>query len=232
MTKNCINVGLIGCGVVGTGVANNLVNGTAQKRHLNCELKLKKIADLYPYKERAYKLPLDLFTTNADEILNDPEIDIVVELIGGCGIALSVITKALENKKNVVTANKALLAEYGPKLAALAKENGVDLYYEAAVCGGIPVIKAVREGLAADTIKSVRGIVNGTCNYILTRMGKDQMAFDDAVKAAQQNGYAEADPTFDLIGKDSLHKLVLLCANCFGSWVKPENISTEGIMGL
>jgi len=232
MTKNCINVGLIGCGVVGTGVANNLVNGTAQKRHLPCELKLKRIADLYPYKERAYKLPLDLFTTNADDILNDPEIDIVVELIGGCGIALSVITKALENKKNVVTANKALLAEYGPKLAALAKENGVDLYYEAAVCGGIPVIKAVREGLAADTIKSVRGIVNGTCNYILTRMGKDQMAFDDAVKAAQQNGYAEADPTFDLIGKDSLHKIVLLCANCFGSWVKPENISTEGIMGL
>ena len=127
-------------------------------------------------------------STNADEILDDPEIDIVVELIGGCGIALSVITKALENKKNVVTANKALLAEYGPRLAALANENGVDLYYEAAVCGGIPVIKSIREGLTADTIKSVRGIVNGTCNYILTRMGKDQMAFDDAVKAAQQNG--------------------------------------------
>lgn len=232
MTKKCINVGLIGCGVVGTGVANNLVNGAAQKRHLPCELRLKKIADLYPYKERPYRIPLDLFTTNADDILNDPEIDIVVELIGGCGIALQVITKALENKKNVVTANKALLAEYGPRLAALAKENGVDLYYEAAVCGGIPVIKAVREGLTADTIKSVRGIVNGTCNYILTRMGKDSMAFDDAVKAAQNNGYAEADPTFDLIGKDSLHKLVLLIANCFGSWVKPESICTEGIVNL
>ena len=127
MTKKCINVGLIGCGVVGTGVANNLVNGAAQKRHLPCELRLKKIADLYPYKERPYRIPLDLFTTNADDILNDPEIDIVVELIGGCGIALQVITKALENKKNVVTANKALLAEYGPRLAALAKENGVDL---------------------------------------------------------------------------------------------------------
>ncbi|MBO7543012.1 homoserine dehydrogenase [bacterium] len=232
MTKKCINVGLIGCGVVGTGVANNLVNGIAQKRHLPCELRLKRIADLYPHKERPYKIPLDLFTTNADEILDDPEIDIVVELIGGCDFALKVITKALEKKKHVVTANKALLAEYGREMAALAKANGVDLYYEAAVCGGIPVIKAIREGLTADSINNFRGIVNGTCNYILTGMCKYNMLFEDAVKAAQMNGYAEADPTFDLIGKDSLHKLVLLIANCFGQWIKPEDIYTEGIMDL
>ena len=232
MTKKTINVGLIGCGVVGTGVANNLLNISRAERNLPCEIKLKKIADLYPFKERPYKIPLDLFTTNADEILDDPEIDIVIELVGGCGFALKVIRAALEKKKSVVTANKALLAEYGPEMAGLAKENGVDLYYEAAVCGGIPVIKAIREGLTVDTISSFRGIVNGTCNYILTGMGKYNMLFDDAVKSAQMNGYAEADPTFDLMGKDSLHKLVLLMANCFGQWIKPEDIYTEGIVDL
>ena len=232
MKKQTINIGLIGCGVVGTGVANNLLNIESARRNLPCEIRLKKIADIYPFKERPYKIPFDLFTTNADELLDDPEIDIIVELIGGCGFALKVIKDALMRKKSVVTANKALLAEYGPYLASLAKQNEVDLYYEAAVCGGIPVIKAVREGLACDSIANFRGIVNGTCNYVLTRMGKDGMAFDDAVKAAQQNGYAEADPTFDLMGKDSLHKLVLLMANCFGQWIKPESVYTEGIMGL
>ena len=232
MTKSIVNVGLVGCGVVGTGVANNLLHIDKAGRHLPCEVRLKKIADLYPDKERPYKIPRELFTTNADEIIEDPEIDIVVELVGGCGFAKEVIEGAIQKRKSVATANKALLASCGRELAAMAKEYGVDLYYEASVCGGIPVIKSIREGLTADTIESFRGIVNGTCNYVLTGMGKYNMLFEDAVKAAQMNGYAEADPTFDLMGKDSLHKLVLLMANCFGQWIDPEDIYTEGIMDL
>ena len=231
MTEKQINIGLIGCGTVGTGVANNLLTGGGLARHLPCRLKLTKISDLYPDKARPYLIPKDLFVKDASEIWEDPAIDIVIELVGGCGFAKTVITESLKHGKNVVTANKALLAEYGLELATLAKEKQRDLYYEAAVGGGIPVIKAIREGLCANKLKSVRGIVNGTCNYILTRMteGKE---FEEALKAAQQNGYAEADPTFDLIGKDSLHKLILLIANCFGRWVKPEEIYTEGITAL
>ncbi len=225
-----INVGIIGFGIVGTGTARILVeNADIIRRRLGAPVVLKAISDLDIKRDRGIKLDGVKLTTRAQDIFTDPEIDIVVELIGGYKPAREFILEAIKNKKHVVTANKALLAVHGEEIYTAAEKAGVTLGYEASVAGGIPILAAVRSGLAANNIKSIYGIVNGTCNYILTLMTNAGRKFDEVLKEAQAKGYAEADPSFDIEGIDSAHKLAVLAMIVFGTPVKFEDIYTEGI---
>ncbi len=229
-SKKSINVGIIGFGTVGTGTARILIeNETVIRRRLGAPVVLKKISDLDIKRDRGISLKGAQLTTNAQDIISDPDIDIVVELIGGYKPAKEFILGAISNKKHVVTANKALLAVHGEEIYDAAGKAGVTLGYEASVAGGIPILAAVRSGLAANTIKSIYGIVNGTCNYILTLMTNAGRKFEDVLKEAQAMGYAEADPTFDIEGIDSAHKLAILTMLAYGTPVKFEDIYTEGI---
>jgi homoserine dehydrogenase len=229
-TKKTINVGIIGFGTVGTGTARILVeNADIIRRRLGAPVVLKKISDLDIKRDRGIKLGGVQLTTNVQDILGDPDIDVVVELIGGYKPAREFILEAIRNKKHVVTANKALLAVHGEEIYAAAEKNGVTLGFEASVAGGIPILAAVRNGLAANNIKSIYGIVNGTCNYILTLMTNEGRKFDEVLKEAQAKGYAEADPTFDIEGIDSAHKLAVLTMLAYGTPVKFDDIYTEGI---
>jgi homoserine dehydrogenase len=229
-SKKAINVGIIGFGTVGTGTARILIEnaGTIQRR-LGAPVVLKKISDLDIKRDRGIKLGDVQLTTKAQDILTDPDIDIVVELIGGYKPAREFILEAFKNKKHVVTANKALLAVHGEELYAAAEKAGVTLGYEASVAGGIPILAAIRTGLAANNVKSIYGIVNGTCNYILTLMTNAGRKFEDVLKEAQAKGYAEADPTFDIEGVDSAHKLAIITMLAYGTPVKFDEIYTEGI---
>ncbi len=225
-----INVGIIGFGTVGTGTARILVeNADIIRRRLGAPVVLRRISDLDIKRDRGISLKGVQLTTNAQDIIADPEIDIVVELIGGYKPAKEFILGAIRNKKHVVTANKALLAVHGEEIYAAADKSGVTLGYEASVAGGIPILAAVRSGLAANTIKSIYGIVNGTCNYILTLMTNAGRKFEEVLKEAQAMGYAEADPTFDIEGIDSAHKLAILAMLAYGTPVKFDDIYTEGI---
>ncbi len=229
-TKKSINVGIIGFGTVGTGTARILLeNATIIRRRLGAPVVLKKISDLDVKRDRGISLKGVQLTTSAQDVISDPDIDIVVELIGGYKPAKEFILGAISNKKHVVTANKALLAVHGEEIYAAAGKAGVTLGYEASVAGGIPILAAVRSGLAANSIKSIYGIVNGTCNYILTLMTNAGRKFEDVLKEAQAMGYAEADPTFDIEGVDSAHKLAILTMLAYGTPVKFEDIYTEGI---
>ena len=171
-------------------------------------------------------------TSDPFSIVNDPEIDIVVELIGGIDPARELVLKALENGKHVVTANKALIALHGNEIFAKARDKGLMVAFEAAVAGGIPVIKAIREGLAGNTVEWLAGIINGTCNFILTEMRDKGRSFEDVLQDAQALGYAEADPTFDIEGIDAAHKLTILASIAFGIPLQPEKVSTEGITSI
>ena len=229
-TKNSINVGIIGFGTVGTGTARILLeNADIIKRRLGAPVVLKKISDLDVKRDRGIPLEGVQLTTSAGEVLSDPDIDIVVELIGGYKPAREFILEAIKRKKHVVTANKALLAVHGEEIYAAAEKSGVTLGYEASVAGGIPILAAIRSGLAANNIKSIYGIVNGTCNYILTLMTNEGRKFDEVLREAQAKGYAEADPTFDIEGIDSAHKLAVLTMLAYGTPVKFDDIYTEGI---
>ncbi len=229
-SKKSINVGIIGFGTVGTGTARILLeNAELIKRRLGAPVVLKKISDLDIKKDRGLKLPGVQLTINVQDVLADPDIDIVVELIGGYKPAKEFILEAIKNKKHVVTANKALLAVHGEEIYAAADKAGVTLGYEASVAGGIPILAAIRTGLAANNIKSIYGIVNGTCNYILTLMTNEGRKFEEVLKEAQAKGYAEADPTFDIEGIDSAHKLAVLTMLTYGTPVKFDDIYTEGI---
>jgi homoserine dehydrogenase len=229
-TKDSINVGLIGFGTVGTGTARILIeNADIIRRRLGVPVVLKKISDLDVKRERGIALKGVQLTTNAQDIFTDSEIDVVVELIGGYKPAKEFILEAIKNKKHVVTANKALLAVHGEEIYAAAEKTGVTLGFEASVAGGIPILAAVRNGLAANHIKSIYGIVNGTCNYILTLMTNAGRRFEDVLKEAQSMGYAEADPTFDIEGIDSAHKLAVLTMLAYGTPVRFDDIYTEGI---
>jgi len=227
-----IRVGLCGCGVIGEGVVTALLqHADVIGERVGGPLKLAAVADKDPARldiVRAQDPNISL-VDDAFEIVARDDVDIVVELIGGVEVADRLVRAALDAKKHVVTANKALLAERGGALFALAEANGCDLYFEAAVAGAIPVIRVIRESLAADRILSVRGIINGTSNYILSSMANDGAAFADALKAAQQAGFAEADPTLDITGGDAGHKLAILAALAFGARVLPGEIPTEGI---
>jgi homoserine dehydrogenase len=229
-SKKSINVGIIGFGTVGSGTARILIeNREIIQRRLGAPVLLKKISDLDIKRDRGIQLGDVTLTTSARDIFTDPDIDVVVELIGGYKPAKEFILEAIRNKKHVVTANKALLAVHGEEIYTAAEKAGVTIGYEASVAGGIPILAAIRNGLAANNIRSIYGIVNGTCNYILTLMTNAGRKFDEVLKEAQSMGYAEADPTFDIEGIDSAHKLAVLTMLAYGTPVKFEDIYTEGI---
>ncbi len=228
--KRAVNVGILGFGTVGSGAARILVeNAGVLEERLGFPVVLRKIADLDIRKDRGIRLGKSVLTTDAREVTDDPEIDIVVELIGGLGVAGELILRAIENGKNIVTANKALLAEHGSRIFAAAGRRGVSVGFEASVGGGIPIIKVLREGLIANRINYVYGIVNGTSNYILTKMTNEAVEFPRALKEAQALGYAEADPTLDVGGADSAHKLTILASLAFGIPLSYKSVYTEGI---
>jgi homoserine dehydrogenase len=225
-----IKVGLLGFGTIGTGVVRMLQqNAQVISRRLGARLELAAIADLDIKSDRGVNVAPGVLTADANSVLTNPDIDIIIELIGGYEPARTFVIKALENGKHVVTANKALMAIHGQELLKIASDNGVSILLEAAVGGGIPVLAAIRENLCANNFTDVCGILNGTCNYILTRMTEDDEDFSAVLKDAQKLGYAEADPTFDIEGVDTAHKLSLLISMCFGTWVDFEQIYTEGI---
>ncbi|MDP3049567.1 MAG: homoserine dehydrogenase [Thermodesulfovibrionales bacterium] len=225
-----INVGIIGFGTVGTGTAKILFeNKDVISQRTGFDINLKKIADLDIKRSRGIKLPEGILTTNADEILNDPEINIVIELIGGIHPAKELILKAIRNKKHVVTANKALIATEGNEMLAEAEKHGVEIGFEASVAGGIPIIKILKEGLIANRILAVYGIINGTSNYILTKMTDEGIEFSDALKEAQRLGYAETDPTYDIEGIDSAHKLAILASLAYNIPFSFNDVYKEGI---
>ena len=223
---------MVGCGVVGTGVVQLLhENGASITRRLGAPLKLSAIAVGDRTKTRDPIVPTDRFVT-ADELLRRTDIDIVVEVMGGATRAGDLVRRALEQKKHVVTANKALIAEQGDSLLQLAEQQRVDLYFEAAVAGGIPIIRVLREGLSSDRIVALKGIVNGTSNYILSQMTSAGISFEEALQQAQRAGYAEADPSLDIGGGDAAHKLAILGTLAYGARLHPSRVSTEGIASI
>lgn len=234
MSKEVINVGLIGFGTIGAGVVRILQeNAEVISERLGASLRLTRIVDLDTTSDRGVKL--DEGTTlspEIDDIINDADIDIVIELIGGYEPAKTFVLKAMNNGKRVITANKALLAVHGEEIYKKAAETKTDIGFEASVGGGIPVIRAMREGLAANKLQTIDGIINGTANYILSEMTNKGQDFAPTLKKAQELGYAEADPTFDIEGVDSAHKLAILTSIAFGTKIKFEDIHTEGISDI
>jgi homoserine dehydrogenase len=228
-----VRVGLLGCGNVGSALVR-LVDEHADlvsaRAGVGIEIARVVVRDLG--RERDGKLPADRFTTDADAVVRDPEIDVVVEVMGGVEPARTLMIDALRAGKPVVTANKELIARHGPELFAVAADAGVDLLFEASVAGGIPLMRPLRESLAGDRIRRVMGIVNGTTNYILTRMAEAGSTFADALAEAQELGYAEADPTADVEGHDAAAKAAIIATIAFGARVSPDDVYTEGITGV
>jgi homoserine dehydrogenase len=228
-----VNLGLVGGGTVGGGVVNALQrNGALMASRLGVELRVVKVAVRDLKKARLATLSSRLLTTDWRQVVNDPAVQVVVELMGGTTIAKEVVLAALRLGKSVVTANKALLSAHGEELFAEAARSGANLYYEASVAGGIPIIKVLRESLVGNRVLHLAGIVNGTCNYILTRMKLEGADFADVLAEAQRLGYAEAEPSLDIDGHDAAHKVGILASLAHGFWVKPEQIHTEGIRHL
>src|ERR1043166_4459503 len=225
-----VRLAIIGGGTVGGGVVQALQrNGALMASRLGVELKLVRVAVRNPARARAVKIPSALLTTDWQSVVADPQIDLIAELIGGTTTARNVVLTAFKHGKPVVTANKALLSAHGEKLFEAAQKYGTNLYYEASVAGGIPIIKVVREALIGNRITRLYGIVNGTCNYILTRMKLEGAAFGDILADAQRLGYAEAEPSLDVDGHDSAHKIGILASLAHGFWVNPRHIHVEGI---
>ncbi|OGQ48759.1 MAG: homoserine dehydrogenase [Deltaproteobacteria bacterium RIFCSPLOWO2_02_FULL_57_26] len=228
--KRGINIALLGRGTVAQGVIQLLTtNQELIKRRVGAPLILKKVLIRNRNRRQGFKLPAGLVTHRPEEILRNPDIHIVVELIGGYEPARSYILKAMEAGKDVVTANKALLAVHGEEIFSQAQKHGIDIGFEASVGGGIPIIRTLKEGLAGDRNRSLFAILNGTCNYILTTMEEKGEDFHQALTSAQELGYAEADPSFDVNGIDAAHKLAILVVLAFGTRVKLKDIYTEGI---
>lgn len=227
-----INIGILGLGTVGGGTAQVLRDNAAEiGRRLGREVRVFMVSTRNVHKAFAL-CPDALFTTEPMEVVEHPEVDVVVELFGGTDVAKELVLKAIANGKHVVTANKKLLAEHGNEIFALAAQKNVMVNFEAAVAGGIPIIKALREGMSANRIKSVEGIINGTSNFILTQMRDKGSSFADALKQAQELGYAEADPTFDIEGHDAGHKITIMSALAFGTPVNFGACYLEGISKL
>jgi len=228
-----IKIGLLGFGTIGTGVVRNFQhNGLVIQQRLGCDLELTKIADLDVETDRGVRLEAGILTSDVEEVITNPEIDIVIELIGGYEPAKSFILKAIANGKHIVTANKALMAVHGEEIIAAANEQGVTVMFEAAVAGGVPIISAIKENLCSNQFSSVMGILNGTCNFILTKMTEEGSNFAPVLQEAQELGYAEADPTFDIEGVDTAHKIALLSALCFGTTVDFDQVYMEGISNV
>ncbi|HTI68417.1 MAG TPA: homoserine dehydrogenase [Candidatus Limnocylindria bacterium] len=228
-----LKIGLIGGGTVGGGVYQAIQrNGALMASRLGVTFEVTRVAVRDLNKTRTVEIPEELLTTDWKGLIDDPEVDIVVELIGGITTAREVVARALKQSKAVVTANKALLSAHGPELFDLAIKHGANLYYEASVAGGIPIIKVLRESLVGNRISRIAGIVNGTCNYILTRMKLERAEFATVLAEAQRLGYAEAEPSLDVDGHDAAHKTGILASLAFGFWVKPGEIHTEGIRSI
>ncbi len=225
-----IKVGLIGFGTVGTGVAAILQkNSKLIEKRMGAKLVLKRIADIDLETDRGVKLKPGVLTRRAKDVIKDPEIDIVMELMGGVEPAKTFILEAIRNKKHIVTANKALLALHGDEIFREAHRFGVDVNFEASVGGGIPLIRSIKEGLVANRIHSIFGILNGTSNYILSKMTDEGRDFKEVLKEAQEKGYAEADPTYDIEGIDAAHKLAILVRLAFGTSLRFHEIFIGGI---
>lgn len=231
--KPVINVGIIGFGVVGGGAYQILRdNARLIEKKVGSKIEVKRISDLYPDRPRAIEFDRSIMTQDAQALINDPDIDIIVELIGGVHPAYEFIMKALENGKNVVTANKELIAKDGHKLLVEAGKRNLDLYFEASVGGGIPIIRPLKMCLAGDEIREIKGIVNGTTNYILTKMYEENLDYEDVLKEAQAKGYAESDPTNDVDGHDAAYKIAILAAIGFTSRVDVSQVYREGIRNI
>jgi homoserine dehydrogenase len=228
-----INVGLLGIGTVGGGTFTVLQRNAEEiTRRAGRPIRITVVADRDLELAKKVTKGACRLTDDAFSVVSDPEVDIVVELIGGCGVAKDLVLKAIENGKHVVTANKALLATHGNEIFAAAQKKGVMVAFEAAVAGGIPIIKAVREGLSANRIEWIAGIINGTTNFILSEMRDKGLSFDTVLKEAQRLGYAEADPTFDIEGVDAAHKITILSALAFGIPMQFDKAYIEGISKL
>jgi len=225
-----IKIGLLGLGNVGSGVWD-ILNKNRKKitQYADVDIEIKKVLVRNLDKVRNISIPTKIMTTNIDEIIGDPDIEIVVELIGGIETAFDYIKKAIENGKHIVTANKAVIATHGDELFSLASKKGVEIRFEGSVGGGIPIISTLTKSLVANQIDEIVGIINGTTNYILTKMSRNGMTFNEALKLAQKNGYAEADPTSDIEGEDAAFKLAILAAISFGVRIDPNKIPREGI---
>lgn len=233
MAKKEIGVGLLGLGTIGGAVAKALGNkGGALTEKVGCPLVLKKVLEKSPDKLRSHSINSELIAIGPQDVLTDPEVDVVVELMGGEDVAFACIKEALNRGRHVVTANKEVMAKYGSELLELAQDNGIEIRYEAAVGGGIPLIAPFQRDLVANEISAVYSILNGTTNYILTRMADDDMDFSIALKEAQGRGYAEADPTFDIEGIDATYKLSILSSLAFRTAVSPWEVHSEGISRL
>ncbi len=231
--KQRISVGMIGLGTVGSGALRILQENADLIRHrVGVPIEVAKIAVRDLKRDRGLKLPQGVLTDNPASIVEDPNIDIVVELIGGYEPAKDLILRAIARGKHVVTANKALLAVHGPEIHEAARRASVSIGFEGSVGGGIPVIKALREALAGNRILSIYGIINGTSNYILSKMTDEERSFADVLAEAQRAGYAEADPTFDVGGIDTAHKLAILVNLAFGAHISLDNIYTQGITSI
>lgn len=224
-----VKVGLVGTGTVGGGCLDILRNHKEEfKRHFGIDIELTRVCSRQPEVAESYGLS-DIFTTDFHEVIEDPEVDLVIELIGGTTFAKEVVIGALQNGKSVVTANKALMASCGEEVMSLAEEKGVEIAFEASVGGAIPIIVPLKHSLIANRIDSIMGIVNGTTNYMLTRMDEDGMSYEDALKEAQERGFAEADPTADVDGLDAAAKIAILASIAFNSRVTMNQVFAEGI---
>jgi len=225
-----IRVGLIGFGTIGTGVVKLLESRQkAIDAIVGAKLRLVRIADLDTTRDRGVELPKGMLVADAAQVYEADDIDVVIELMGGYEPARRFVLAAIAKGKSIVTANKALLAVHGADVFGAATKQGVDIGFEASVGGGIPIVRVLRDGVVADKTFAVRGIVNGTCNYILSKMSAEGAQFDDVLKEAQARGLAEADPSFDIDGIDSAHKLVILTALAFGTELRLKDVHTEGI---
>ena len=233
MDTKTVKIGLVGFGTVGSGVAKILQeNGAEIAERTGIRLELACVADKDTATPRVVSLPDGILTDDIQRLLNDKSIDIAIELVGGTTFAKDLVLKMLQAGKHVVTANKALLAEQGADLYRAALKAKRCIAFEASCCGGIPIVSALRTGLAANNISALYGIFNGTCNYILTHMTQSGAAFDDVLKAAQQKGFAESDPTLDIDGTDTAHKLAILAALAFGCRIEMKDINIEGIQEI
>ena len=225
-----VKVGMIGFGTVGSGVVKILQkNSKLIEKRMGAKIVLKRIADIDVKTDRGVKLRPGILTTKADDVIKDPEINIVLELIGGIEPAKTFILKAIQNGKHIITANKALLALHGDEIFRAAQHSGVDVNFEASVGGGIPLIRSIKEGLVANRIHSIFGILNGTSNYILSKMTDEGRSFKEVLREAQEKGYAEADPTYDIEGIDAAHKLAILIRLAFGTSIQFKEIFIGGI---
>lgn len=230
ITPRTIHVGLAGLGNVGAGVFKNLdANRDLIRQRTAADIRVKRVVVRDPSRARDVEVPVEMISTDWHDLINDAEIQVIVELIGGTTTAYELVCAALRAKKIVVTGNKALLAERGQELFALAEQCGVPIYFEAAVAGGIPIIQVLQEGLVGNRILSIHGIINGTCNYILTRMSQAGLSYEDALREAQEKGYAEADPTLDVSGWDAAHKAIILASLSYGFWIPTGCVHVEGV---